>query len=120
MRKEGYENWGSELPHFVEFWSFLNDMADSEARCSCREGKCEPPFCGIRKCAQEKSINVCPFCEEYPCQKIMGYGTMLADAQRMKTIGFNAWTQEQEERKDTGFCYADVRIYPYEVPVDQP
>lgn len=120
MRKEGYENWGKELPHFGEFWSFLNDLADSESRCSCRAVKCGPPFCTIRKCAPNKGIDVCPFCNEYPCSKILGiakgYVTMLADGQRMKAIGIDAWVQEQEERRKTGFAYADIRVLPYYVP----
>jgi hypothetical protein len=120
MRKQGYENWGNELQHFKEFWSFLNDLAASEARCSCRAGKCGPPFCAIRKCAPKKGVDACPLCNEYPCPKILGiargYVTMLADGQRMKDIGIGTWIQEQEERRKTGFAYTDIRILPYEIP----
>jgi hypothetical protein len=124
MRKEGYENWGKELAHFVEFWSFLNNLADSEVRCSCRAGKCGPPFCGIRKCAQEKGVEVCIYCKEYPCQMILdiarGYVSMLADGQRMKDIGIDTWIKEQEERRKTGFAYCDIRVLPYQVPGGEP
>jgi len=120
MRKEGYDNWGKVMPQFGDFWAFLNNLADSSAVCNCRKGNCGPPFCGIRKCAQKKGIEVCPFCEEYPCRMILGiakgYVTMLADGQRMKSIGIDAWIQEQEERRKTGFAYADIRVQPYEVP----
>ena len=62
----------------------------------------------------------CPFCSEYPCAKVLGiargYVTMLADGQRMKAIGIDAWIQEQEERKQTGFAYADIRVLPYNIP----
>lgn len=44
-----------------------------------------------------------------------GYPTMLADAQRMKEKGIDTWVEEQEERRNTGFTYADIRYYPYEV-----
>jgi hypothetical protein len=40
---------------------------------------------------------------------------MLADAQRMKEKGIDTWVEEQEERRKTGFTYADIRYYPYEV-----
>lgn len=120
MHKEGYDNWSKDLPQFSEFWKFLNDLAESESRCSCRAGQCGPPFCGIRKCAAKKGVDACPFCDEYPCRKILGiakgYVTMLADGQRMKTIGIDAWIQEQEERRKTGVAYADIRILPYEIP----
>jgi len=120
MRNGGWDVWSKDFPHFHDFWIYLNDVADSEARCSCRAGQCGPPFCGIRKCAPKKGVDACPFCPEYPCAKILGiakgYVTMLADGRRMKDIGIDAWIQEQEERKKTGFAYADVRVLPYEIP----
>jgi hypothetical protein len=120
MRKEGWEQWGRGIKNFREFWTFLDGLAESEARCSCRTGECGPPFCGIRKCAREKGVEVCPFCPDYPCASILaltlGYVTLLADGQRMKDIGLEAWIQEQEERKKTGFAYVDIRCHPYEIP----
>ena len=120
MHKEAWDHWGQEIPRFREFWSFLNDLAESESRCSCRGGACGPPFCGIRKCAPQKGVDVCPFCDDYPCDRILGlakgYVTMLADGKRMKEIGLEAWIQEQEERRKTGFSYVDIRCEPYEVP----
>jgi len=120
MRKEAWDQWGPAIAGFKEFWCFLNGLADSESRCSCRGGQCGAPFCAIRKCAQTKGVDVCPFCHEYPCSRILGlakgYVTMLADATRMKDIGIEAWIVEQEERRTTGFAYADIRCHPYEVP----
>jgi len=122
MRKEGWENWGGNFPGFVDFWKFLSNMADSEGICSCRGGECGPPFCGIRKCARTKGVDVCPFCDEYPCHRIRGiargYVTMLADGERMKQIGLDAWIGEQEARKATGFCYCDIRCDGYEIAED--
>jgi hypothetical protein len=119
MQKEGWNIWGREQPGFKEFWPFLSQLAKSEPLCSCRGGQCGPPFCGIRKCAQKKGMEVCPFCDEYPCERIMGiakgYPTMLSDAQRMKEKGLETWTKEQEKRRKTGFAYVDIRCYPYEV-----
>lgn len=120
MHKESWDLWGKEVPNFNEFWAFLNRLAESEPQCNCREGKCGPPFCAIRKCAQQRGIDACPFCSDYPCERIQGiakgYVTMLADAKRMKEIGIDAWIQEQEERRKTGFAYVDIRCQPYEVP----
>lgn len=120
MHKEGWDFWGKEEAHFSKFWLYLNELAESESECSCRGGKCGPPFCGIRKCAQRKGIEVCTFCSEYPCDRILGiakgYPTMLADGKRMKESGIDIWIKEQEERRKTGFAYVDIRCYPYEVP----
>jgi hypothetical protein len=108
------------MPDFEGFWRFLDELAESESRCSCREGTCGPPFCTIRKCISEKGVDVCPFCDEYPCERILGlakgYVTMLADGKRMKEIGLDNWIDEQEKRKATGFAYVDIRCEPYDVP----
>jgi hypothetical protein len=120
MHKEGWEYWGGEQANFNEFWAFLNKLSEMESDCSCRSGNCGPPFCGIRKCAQEKGIEVCPFCDEYPCHRVLGiaqgYVTQLADGKRMKEKGLDTWIEEQEERRKTGFAYSDIRNHPYSVP----
>ncbi len=120
MRKEGWDFWGKELEGFPQFWTFLNGLVENEANCSCRAGKCGAPFCSIRKCAPEKGVEACPFCDEYPCYRILGlaegYVTMLADGKRMKEKGLEAWIEEQEERRKTGFAYTDIRNHPYTVP----
>jgi hypothetical protein len=119
MQKEGYEYWGGQLPGFNEFWKFISGLVELESKSSCREGTCGPPFCGIRKCAGNKGVEVCVFCNEYPCSKILGiakgYTTLLADGQRMKEIGIDKWISEQEERAKTGFAYVDIRCHPYEI-----
>lgn len=120
MSTEGYESWATDMPGFSEFWQFLTDLGDPDQACpGCRQGA-GPPFCGIRKCASGKGIDVCPECDEYPCHRIaelaQGYPTLLADGERMCAIGLDAWIEEQEERMDRGFVYADIRCHPYEVP----
>jgi hypothetical protein len=120
MQKDGWEYWGKETPGFEGFWKFLQWLTEAETRCNCRSGRCGPPFCGIRKCAGNKGVDACPFCDEYPCWRIeglaKGYVMMPADGKRMREIGLDRWIEEQEARKATGFCYADIRCTPYEVP----
>ena len=119
MHKDGWDFWGKEIPKFGDFWEFLQGLVDGEAKASCRAG-CGAPFCGIRKCAQKKGVEVCPFCDEYPCSRIdglaKGYINMIGDAQRLKEIGLDKWIEEQEERRATGFAYSDIRCDGYEVP----
>ena len=121
LRKDGAEGWGQQVPGFPEFWSYLETLAGGPT-CSCREGECGPPFCAIRKCARERGIDVCAFCEDYPCGRILGlakgYVTMIADGARMKEIGLDRWIEEQEQRKATGFAYVDIRCHPYTVPIE--
>ena len=113
MRQEDYELWAAELPGFREFWMFLASLCDREQTCpGCRQGG-GPPFCTLRKCAQERKVETCPLCDDYPCQQIrafaQAYTIILGDGQRMREIGLEAWIAEQRERACTGFVYADIR-----------
>lgn len=120
MKEEGYQNWGQSMPEFKEFWAFANRLAEvSDDRC-CRSGKCGAPFCTIRKCAEERAIETCDQCKEFPCKRVngiaKGYPTLIHDAERRRRIGVDAWIEEQEKRLSAGFQYADIRCYPYDVP----
>jgi hypothetical protein len=120
MRQNGWEHWGREVPGFEAFWSFLTGLIDSGENCSCRVSGCGPGFCGIRKCAIERGVEVCALCTDYPCDRIetlaKGYVMLIADGRRMREIGLDAWIGEQEQRARTGFSYVDIRCQPYEVP----
>jgi len=120
MNKEGYESWASQLLNFKEFWAFLARLCDPDAACpGCRQGG-GPEFCGIRKCARQRGVEVCPFCDAYPCERVCELGrvypTLISDGTRMRQIGLEAWILEQEERSRTGFVYADIRCYPCKGP----
>jgi len=120
MAKDGWDKWATDMPDFNAFWQWLNKLS-GEGCPGCRRGG-GPPFCGIRKCARQKGVDICPLCEEFPCHRIealaKGYVTLIADGQRMKEIGLEAWIAEQLERARTGFCYADIRCHPYCVPAE--
>lgn len=120
MAKEGYEFWGNELHGFEEFWGFLTNLCDPEKTCpGCRQGG-GPSFCAIRKCAARRGVEVCPFCDEYPCWRVLslakGYPTLIADGERLRDMDLELWVEEQEERAKMGFAYLDIRCHPYEVP----
>ena len=114
MRKEGWEMWG-EAVHagFDEFWRILGTLATTDETCPGCRGGCGFPGCEIRTCAQEREIDLCPMCEDFPCEHIEGlarrYPTLIPDGMRMREIGLEAWIDEQEDRRATGFAYADIR-----------
>ncbi len=120
MADDGWPNWGKDMPRFAEFWQFLEWLEGIEKSCSCREEDCGPPFCGIRKCARSRGVEICPQCAEYPCHRIAGlakgYHMLIEDGRRMMEIGLDKWIEEQEKRKATGFAYCDIRCRPYEIP----
>lgn len=114
MNREGYPLWGQDIPKFKAFWAFLGNLADRSKPCEgCRSGACGYPFCEIRKCAIERDVVTCPQCSDFPCTHIQDLATiyplLIADGQRMRDIGLDAWIEMQEQRAEAGFCYADIR-----------
>ena len=105
-----------------EFWESLKQMAELPDDKCCRTGKCGSPECAIRKCVKARGLTVCPECGEYPCNRVKLFGEceplLLADGERIRKKGLDAWIKEQEQRRADGFCYADVRCYPYYFPME--
>ena len=108
MKDGQYDDW---CPTTV--WEFLNNLTDVSVTKSCREETCGAPNCAIRKCAKNKGVKVCPLCADYPCEMIQGFSrtepTLIFDGKRMKEIGLEKWIDEQEVRRQNGFCYGDVK-----------
>jgi len=117
LHEEGFDDWYQYVPEmkntFPTFWQFLQKLADLD--CTCRTGG-GPPDCKIRQCAKQKSVEVCPQCDEYPCQLITAlaqhYPTIIQDGKRLRKIGLEKWVKEQQERAKRGVVYADTR-YPW-------
>ena len=114
MCKEGWEHYGASVHEgFEEFWRVLGTLAETDETCPGCRGGCGFPGCEIRVCAREREVEVCPLCEDFPCEHIEGlaqaYPTLIADGERMREIGLEQWLAEQEERRATGFAYADIR-----------
>ncbi len=121
MHNDRWNLCGKELDQkFDGFCKLLNWLVESEAKVSCREGTCDPPFCTLRKSARDKNVDVCPLCEEHPSDLITGfaegYVTLLADGKRMTDIGLDRWIEDQVARKSAGFANVDIRFYPYHLP----
>jgi hypothetical protein len=122
LSNEGVEYWGPSIPGFRPFWDFLSRLCTRDNACpGCRQGG-GPPECRIRACARERGIEVCPNCEDYPCELVTrlgaAYPTMVADGTRLKRIGVEAWIAEQDERAKTGFAYCDIRYAADDLPYD--
>ncbi len=115
-----FEEWGRQHAGYEEFQRLLQVLAEAPDDRRCRSGGCGAPFCAIRKCALEREVLTCPLCPDYPCPHIATLArsepTLLSDGQRLRAIGVEAWVEEQQERRQRGFCYADVRCGRCEVP----
>jgi hypothetical protein len=111
MRAAGFEEVISFIPGGEGFWPFLKCMADNGVCVSCRDGNGGNPACAIRICAKEKSVEMCAFCKDYPCDK---FATFLKDTKYpmvehdnalLRDKGWDAWSEIQKERRGKGYTY---------------
>ena len=113
MKEAGFEDVISFIPGGEGFWPFLKGMAGEGACVSCRGGGGNPD-CAVRICAIEKGVEMCAFCEDYPCDKFAtflevsaGYPVLELDNELLRDKGWEAWSILQEERKKRGFTYQE-------------
>ena len=70
------------------------------------------PDCTFIKCAQDRRIESCCFCSDYPCTDIMAFDTdgyvhhrtILPNGRRLKEVGLEAWLEEQKQRWSCTQC----------------
>jgi len=110
MKKAGFEALIPMIPDYDKFWSFLKDMAVNGTCISCKEGSGHPK-CKIRMCAIEKNIEMCTFCEIYPCEyftELLEVCPILADDNSvLQEEGMDTWSKLQDGRQARGFTYTD-------------
>ena len=101
---EGFENMA---PKVIERAPVLKDYAAfakvleffTDAGCTgCRAGGCPLPFCAARVCYQEKGVDYCFQCDEYPCGRNSypeEFGTRWRDKNdRMREVGVEQFYRE--------------------------
>jgi len=110
MKNAGFEEIINFIPGGEKFWPFLKDMAEKGLCISCQEGGGNPG-CSVRKCAKEKGLEMCAFCDDYPCKEfdpfINNYPTLKSDNDLLREKGMESWLKLQEERRASGFTYTD-------------
>jgi len=110
MKKAGFEDVINMIPGGRDFWPFLKGMAESGVCLSCREGSGNPG-CALRACAQEKGVEICALCHDYPCDKFVpffrGYPILEQDNALLRDQGWEVWAELQDEREAKGYTYAE-------------
>ena len=114
MKREGFEYFGPyESPEFNDFWKHLAKLTKQDKTNPACRGGCGDPGCKVRICAREKGVEICVYCDEYPCEKldflVRQYPALLGDGKKLKEMGIDAWLVEQEERCERGYCITDGR-----------
>jgi hypothetical protein len=112
MAEEGWADWGAGIPGFAEFWRFLDGLHANGDCPGCRAGG-GPPYCQIRVCVQQRGLELCNQCPDFPCSRTEAlnaiYPTLIADNRHLQAVGLEQWLSEQEERARRGVVYADIR-----------
>ena len=113
MKAAGFEDVIAFIPGGEGFWPFLKSMVNDGICVSCRDGSGNPG-CAVRICAKEKGIEMCAFCEDYPCNKFdtflnvsVGYPVLEQDNTLLRDKGWEAWMELQDERRAKGYTYSD-------------
>ena len=114
MISAGFEDVISDIPGGEGFWPFLKHMAEQGMCVSCRDGGGNPE-CAIRLCAQDKEVEMCAFCTEYPCGKLteffkssVGCAVLEKDNVLLRDKGWEAWAELQDKRLENGYKFGDT------------
>lgn len=116
----GFHYWmPQEIKSFSyeEFRRGLDFFSDENSwlvcRNSCRNGDGNP-FCEVRKCCQEQSLDICFDCNEFPCGKVADNERALERAKEYKELSKEEWLRLQVEKARRGYeghtrkCYQVV------------
>lgn len=94
------ERFSVFLPVFKSYPSFKELLAYfTKANCNgCRKGTCIYPNCGVITCYQNKGVDFCFQCDEFPCEKTNFDPDLkrrwIQMNNRMKEIGVESYYQE--------------------------
>lgn len=76
---------------------------------SCREG-CGACIhnCAVKRCVQERGVDTCAFCDQFPCEKLEGHGNLaLAGLKEQRELGLQAWADRMAAKVAAGWSYLD-------------
>jgi hypothetical protein len=87
---------------YSDFKAVLDYFASEQCR-GCRHEQCKLfAGCGVRKCHQEKKIDFCHECKDFPCDKT-GFDKHLHDRwiklnERIKAVGIERYYEETKDK----------------------
>ena len=98
------ERFSAFLPAFKAYPSFKGLLAYlAQGHCDgCRRGTCLYPNCGVTTCYQDKGVDFCFQCDEFPCERT-NFDAHLERRwvglnERMKEIGVEAYYEETRDQ----------------------
>ncbi len=96
-------------------------FSEEESRCyGCRSGKrlpyCEK--CKMSACAAERRIDFCGECEEYPCNELQQFQSVMphrielwTNLEQIKSVGYQQWLKEIREHYTCPRCQSINSTY---------
>ncbi|MCU0646166.1 MAG: DUF3795 domain-containing protein [bacterium] len=97
------ERFSGFMPVFKNYQQF-KDLLEflTRGNCNgCRSGDCKYPNCGVAKCYQEKGVDFCFQCDEFPCDRTNFDPELkqrwLQMNNRMREIGIEAYFDETKD-----------------------
>jgi len=94
---ERFSGFNPAFKNYPAFKELLTLFTQGSCQ-GCRQGTCLNTACGIITCHQEKGVDFCFQCAEFPCQKSNLdpnlHQRWLTMNQRMKEIGVEAYWEE--------------------------
>ncbi len=109
MHKLGFDQIMSFFPDGEKFWSFLHGMTVGGICISCKAGSGNPA-CRVRICAKGKNVEMCAFCENYPCEYLAelfdGYPMLENDNSVLRVKGWESWGKLQDDRCAQGVDFS--------------
>jgi len=114
IQEDGWEGFGRYVyPEFAVFWKVLAALKETDKTSSLCIGGCGNPDCQIRIFAKAKGLDVCAFCDEYPCAKLKAftdaYPFILKINERIREIGITAWLVEQDDLVAKGVTHKSLK-----------
>ncbi len=86
--------------NYSEFKELLEFLTQGNCN-GCRKGDCKYPNCGVAKCYQEKGVDFCFQCHEFPCDKTNFDPDLkqrwLQMNNRMREVGIEAYFKETKD-----------------------
>jgi len=92
--------------NYTEFRKGLDFFSKEDSWLVCRKccrGGDGNPECEIRKCCEEKELDLCPECGDFPCEKVEGDAGLIERRKEYIRLGKDEWLRQQVEKAKLGF-----------------
>ena len=88
---------------------FSSDDTWLVCRKCCRGG--EGPQCRIRSCCQERGVDLCFDCADFPCDTVRGNSALIERSKHYRKLGRSAWLREQVGLASQGYEHHTGKCY---------